>query len=77
VIIFAASSANYISNCRSRNELNQPVINYKLASITLPILMSFAIIGVEFNHFLTESIVCLILMMILFNSLKETIKKLK
>jgi hypothetical protein len=39
--------------------------------------MTFAMIGVEFNHFLTESIICLILMLILLNSLKETLKKLK
>jgi hypothetical protein len=32
--------------------------------------MAFAILGVEFNHFLTESIICVILVLVLANSIK-------
>jgi hypothetical protein len=68
--MFAAAIANYISNKDQIIATGQPIINYTLAALTLPVLMAFAILGVEFNHFLTESIICVILVLVLANSIK-------
>jgi len=46
---------------------DQPVIIYDLFLISLPLLMSGAIFGVAFNHFLPEGIIVLIMIKIIYD----------
>ena len=75
--MFSGSLANYISNSGNRTDTGLPVIDYSLTLISLPLLMSMAVLGVTFNHYLPESVLCVVLVYVLQNSTLKTYKKLR
>eukprot|EP00825_Cyclidium_porcatum_P018869 TRINITY_DN2147_c0_g1_i1.p1 TRINITY_DN2147_c0_g1~~TRINITY_DN2147_c0_g1_i1.p1 ORF type:complete len:350 (-),score=60.33 TRINITY_DN2147_c0_g1_i1:170-1219(-) len=69
-------STHCISSAAS-DVYKRQVINYNLALITLPLLVTGAILGVALNHLLPESVICITLIIVILQSVTKTMKKYK
>lgn len=74
IVILAGALGNYLRFAFLRDsDTGGPMINYDLLLINVPMLTLGTLIGVIMNQFLPESIICLILVVVLFLSLKKTL----
>lgn len=77
IIVFGGAVGSYLKNSKETTSTGLPVINYNLALITLPLLVTGAILGVALNHLLPESVICITLIIVILQSVTKTMKKYK
>ncbi|KRX06345.1 hypothetical protein PPERSA_04958 [Pseudocohnilembus persalinus] len=77
VLIFGGSCGNFLNNYNKQTENQTPLIWYDLVLLSIPYLLSGAIIGVAFNHFLPSLLIMVILIYVLQNSATKTYKNYK
>lgn len=77
VTIFSGSLVNYILNFRNRDPHSDKrfLINYTLASVMMPLLLSGTQLGVMLARFLPSAGITLVLILYLINSLRQIYKR--
>ena len=75
LIMFSGALGNFAGNAVQRTPQNQPLVHYKLAALSVPVMMSGALFGVMVNHFLPESLILLMLISIILKTSSSIYKK--
>jgi hypothetical protein len=75
--MFGGSIGNFLKLSKAKTKQGFPFIDYTLILLSLPLLLAGSVFGVTFNHFLPNSIVCMILLVIQYTSVKKLFKQYK
>lgn len=77
VTIFSASLGNLFSYMKQKGKDGNPIIDYKIVTLSLPTIMIGSVYGVAFNKFLPQIVIAFMLLFFILMSGFKTFKSYK